>query len=182
VKDTALKTAFHASAGLGLILGAGAAAAPAAAATLELKLDVPRLSVAEYHKPYVAIWIEGAGAPAKTLNLWYDAKNREDGGTKWLAEMRQWWRKAGRQLALPTDGVTGATRAPGPQTVTLTDKHPSLAGLPAGEYVIAFEAARELGGEEVVKTAAFQWPPKGAQTLSAKGAAELGAVSVSLKP
>lgn len=181
MKDNALKTAFHASAGLGLILGVGISAAPATGATMDLKIEVPRLPVAEYHKPYVAMWIEGPGG-AKTLNLWYDAKNREDGGTKWLAEMRQWWRKAGRTLALPTDGVTGATRAAGPQSVSFTDKHPALAGLPAGEYVVAFEAARELGGQEVVKTASFQWPPKGAQTLNAKGASELGAISVSLKP
>lgn len=177
MKDTALKTVFHASAGLGLALAAG----PALAATMDVKIEVPRLKVAEYHKPYVAVWIEGVGQPARTLNLWYDAKNREDGGTKWLAEMRQWWRKAGRQLKLPTDGVTGATRAPGPQTLTFTDRHPALAGLPAGQYTLAVEAARELGGQEVVKTA-FQWPPKGAQTVSAKGASEIGAVTVSLKP
>jgi hypothetical protein len=185
VKDKSLKNAFHTArslgGGLGLVFGAGALAEPAVAASMEVKIDVPRMTAAEYHKPYVAIWIEGADRPARTLNLWYDAKNREDAGTKWLADLRQWWRKAGRTLALPTDGVTGATRAPGPQTVVFTDKHPALAGLPAGQYQIAVEAARELGGQEVVRTA-IQWPPKTAQTLSSKGAAELGAVTVSLKP
>src|SRR5438445_807412 len=33
-------------------------AAPALAADLNLKVEVPRLNVAEYHRPYVAIWIE----------------------------------------------------------------------------------------------------------------------------
>lgn len=181
MKDNVLNTAFHVSASFGLVLGAGLCAVPVMAATMEMKIEVPRMSVAEYHKPYVAIWVEGGDRPAATLNLWYDAKNREDGGAKWLADMRQWWRKAGRQLALPTDGVTGATRAPGLQTISFSDKHPALAALPPGQYQVAVEAARELGGQEVVKTT-FQWPPKTAQTLSAKGASEIGAVTISLKP
>ena len=38
----------------------GAAAGPALAQTMDVTVTIPRLSVAEYHKPYVAIWIEGA--------------------------------------------------------------------------------------------------------------------------
>ena len=44
-------------------LGAAATvAAPATAQTLTLSVAIPRLSVAEYHRPYVAIWIEKEGA------------------------------------------------------------------------------------------------------------------------
>jgi hypothetical protein len=49
---------------------AGTAAAPAAAQTLNLSVAIPRLSVAEYHRPYVAIWIEKEGAAPRTLSVW----------------------------------------------------------------------------------------------------------------
>jgi hypothetical protein len=35
----------------------GLLATPALAADLELSLEIPRLTVAEYHRPYVAVWI-----------------------------------------------------------------------------------------------------------------------------
>ena len=35
-----------------------ALAAPAAAQSIDLTVTIPRLSVAEYHRPYVAIWLE----------------------------------------------------------------------------------------------------------------------------
>ena len=50
-----------------------------------------------------------------------------------------------------------------------------------GEYQVVVEAARESGGRELVRVP-FSWPPKAAQSLSASGAHELGAVGVELKP
>ena len=38
----------------------GLLAMPAYAAELNLSVEVPQLNVAEYHRPYVAIWLEGA--------------------------------------------------------------------------------------------------------------------------
>lgn len=166
-------------AGSPVLLGL-AAVQPAAAASLDLKIELPRKSVAEFHRPYVAMWIEGA-AGNRHLNVWYEAKNREEGGRKWLAEMRQWWRKVGRTVNLQADGTSGATRAPGPQSISFGANHPALKDLPAGQYQLAVEAARELGGQEVVKTP-FSWPPTAPTTTSAKGALELGAISVVAKP
>ena len=55
----------------GASLGLGAAlSAPALAADpgmMEVSVTIPQLKVAEYHRPYVAIWVEKAGAPAKTV-------------------------------------------------------------------------------------------------------------------
>ena len=52
---------------------------------------------------------------AGTLAVWYDVRtktnNPEGEGTKWLKDMRQWWRRGGRDLSVPIDGVTSATRA-----------------------------------------------------------------------
>lgn len=153
----------------GLVLVAGAVATPALAGTVTV--TVPRLSVAEYHRPYVAIWVEptGGGA-ARTVAVWYDVKKQgNEPGTKWLSELRAWWRKGGRSLAMPADGVSGATRAPGQYTIPLpTDLKP-------GAYVLNVEAARETGGRELVSLP-LNIP---AASGRAAGKAELGAVTLS---
>ncbi|CAG2159216.1 DUF2271 domain-containing protein [Cupriavidus numazuensis] len=155
-------------------------AGPAFAADMNVKVEIPRLNVAEYHRPYVAVWVERADqSPAATLAVWYDVKNKE--GTKWLKDMRQWWRKAGRDLQMPADGISGATRAPGEHTLTFTDGKAPLGKLPAGNYQLVVEAAREVGGRELLRVP-FTWPPQSAQTARAKGEHELGGVTVDLKP
>lgn len=160
----------------------GLAGTSAWAAEVQLKLDIPRLNVAEYHRPYVAVWLEKAGEPgaAAQLAVWYDLKKPNNGGTKWLRDMRQWWRQGGRALSLPADGVSGATRAPGEAMLQL-DKHPALASLPAGNYELVVEAAREAGGREVLRLP-MSWPVKAAQQAKAQGEHELGAVQLSIKP
>ncbi|CAG9169512.1 DUF2271 domain-containing protein [Cupriavidus respiraculi] len=157
-------------------------AGAAVAAEMNVKVEIPRLNVAEYHKPYVAMWIERADQSAvSTLAVWYDVKLKDAEGTKWLKDMRQWWRKAGRDMQMPADGISGATRAPGQHAVTFTDGKAPLGKLPAGDYQLVVEAAREVGGRELLRVP-FSWPPASAQTAQAKGEHELGAVSVSVKP
>ncbi len=164
-------------------LAAAAAAAPSLAAELALKIEIPRLQVAEYHRPYVAIWIEKAGDQSHVANLsvWYDLKLRNNEGTKWLKDMRAWWRKSGRDLTMPVDGLSSATRAPGEHTLNFASSKSPLDKLQPGDYQLVVEASREVGGREVVKLP-FQWPPKAAATANAKGEHELGALSLSLKP
>lgn len=158
----------------------GLMASPALAADLTLSLEIPRLTVAEYHRPYVAVWIENADKTAvKTLAVWYDVKKKDAEGEKWLKDMRQWWRRAGRDLKMPVDGVSAATRAPGKHQVVFSAA--KIGNLPAGEYNVVVEAAREVGGVEVVRTP-FQWPPKAPATTSAAGSTELGALSLTAKP
>ncbi len=160
--------------------GAAISAAPALAADLNVTVEVPRLSVAEYHKPYVTIWIENPDATAAgTLAIWYDADSKEDHGTKWLKDMRQWWRKAGREMTFPADGISGATRAPGPQKLVFSGAKGALKDLKPGQYNLVVEAAREVGGHEAVRVP-FVWGKPG-KPATAKGAAELGAVTVFVK-
>ncbi|MGO4813682.1 DUF2271 domain-containing protein [Cupriavidus sp. 2MCAB6] len=157
-------------------------AGPAVAAEMNVKVEIPRLNVAEYHRPYVSMWIERADqSPAATLAVWYDVKHKDGEGTKWLKDMRQWWRKAGRDMQMPADGISGATRAAGEHTLTFTDAKAPLGKLPAGDYQLVVEAAREVGGRELLRVP-FAWPPKAAASAKAKGEHELGGVSVDLKP
>ena len=146
----------------------GAAAMPATAGTVAI--TIPRLSVAEYHRPYVAVWLEPAhGGAERTLALWYDVeKGGKEPGTKWLAELRSWWRKGGNSLKLPADGISGATQAPGEHVIPLP------ANLAPGTYVLNVEAARETGGRELVSVP-LTIPAVGG---GASGAAELGAVTL----
>jgi len=164
-----------------LLTFAGAAvASPAMAADLNVTVEIPRLSVAEYHKPYVAIWVENPDqTAAATLAVWYDADNKEDNGSKWLKDMRQWWRKAGRTMSFPADGISGATRAPGPQKLVFSGAKSQLSKLKPGAYTLVVEAAREVGGHEAVRVP-FTWGKPG-KPAAAKGASELGAVTVSVK-
>lgn len=159
-----------------------AAAAPAGAAEMNVKIEIPTLNVAEYHRPYLAAWIERADqSVAANLAVWYDVKKKDKEGEKWLKDMRQWWRRSGREQQMPIDGVSGATRAPGEQKLNFGSGKGPLANLAPGDYVLMVEAAREVGGRELVKVP-FQWPPKAAQNAKAQGSSELGAVALELKP
>ena len=157
-------------------------AAPAFAADLVVDVEVPRLEVAEYHHPYVALWLETpAQAHVADLSVWYDGKMTDKEGEKWLKDLRQWWRKSGRNLELPVDGVSGATRAVGTHTLTFTDSDPRLKALAAGDYVLVAEAAREVGGRELLRVP-FAWPPREATESRAQGTSELGNVVVRTRP
>lgn len=155
-------------------------AAPAGAASIDLTVTIPQLKVAEYHRPYVAIWLEQPGqAAVRNLALWYDGDNREDKGTKWLHDLRTWWRKSGRSLNLPVDGITGATRAPGPQAISFPAA--KLAGLKPGQYELVVEAAREVGGRDLVRLPVILGG-RVPQTVKASGTGELGLVTATIKP
>ncbi|MGX9962911.1 DUF2271 domain-containing protein [Roseomonas sp. F4] len=162
-------------------LAAASIATPAVAAELRIGIELPRISVAEYHRPYVASWVERPDQTAvATLAVWYDTKLRNERGQTWLRDLTQWWRRAGRGMALPADGVSGATRAPGRHELRVDADSPVLAAMPPGEYRLVVEAAREGGGREQVRVP-FQWPPS-AQDATANGSAELGAVTLGIRP
>jgi hypothetical protein len=82
---------------------------------------------------------------------------------------------------VPVDGVTGPTRPVGKHALSFKDSDPRLAGLAPGQYTLVVEAAREVGGRELLKIP-FTWKPKAAFTGSAKGTTELGAISLKIAP
>ncbi|NHZ81921.1 DUF2271 domain-containing protein [Massilia sp. CCM 8695] len=154
----------------------------AVGADLAVKFEIPQLNVAEYHRPYVAMWLERADqSVAANLSVLYDVKKKDNAGTKWVKDLRTWWRKAGRDVELPMDGVSGATRSAGEQTISFGPARTGIDKLPAGDYKLVIEAARESGGRELVRVP-FTLPLKGKQTYSARGKEELGAVSLQITP
>ena len=164
-----------------LLLTTGAAATQAA----ELKLDVeiPALQVAEYHRPYVAIWIEtDKGRHQTDLAVWYDLEMKDNEGTKWLKDLRQWWRRSGRRLDFPVDGISGATRPVGVHSLSFdTAESAALQSLAPGQYRVVVEAAREVGGRELVRLP-FSWPVRQSSQHSESGAHELGRITLQLEP
>ncbi len=158
-------------------------ATPALAADLDIDVEIPQLRVAEYHRPYVAVFLEDAQQKhAANLAVWYMSKDTAEGhGTTWLPDLRQWWRKSGRTLKVPVDGVTGPTRPAGQHALHLDTRHPALRNLPAGDYTLVVEAVREVGGRELLKIP-FSWPATRAQSGQAQGSSELGKVTLRLAP
>lgn len=162
---------------LGLLL-----ASPAMAGEMLIDVQIPRLEVAEYHRPYVAIWLERANQqPVADLAVWYDVKMKDKEGEKWLKDLRQWWRRSGRNLDMPVDGVSGATRAVGTHRLSVAADDPRLSSLEAGEYRLVVEAAREVGGRELLRVP-FSWPVSRASQQQAQGKTELGTITLTLNP
>jgi hypothetical protein len=184
------------------------AAGVASASEMNVAVELPRLEVAEYHRPYVAIWIEREDQGfVANLSVWYEEKKGRapgsasgaggpggrggqsgaagagggEGGVKWINELRTWWRKNGREQTFPIDGITGPTKPAGIHQLKFTGDKAPLASLAPGKYRVVVEAARENAGREVVRVP-FEWPAKGAQSLTNKGTTELGTVAVNVSP
>lgn len=162
-------------------------ALPASAAQLELSVQIPPLDVTEYHRPYVAVWVEREDrSVAAQLSVWYQTQRKgpaggtAESGTKWLPDLRQWWRRGGRDLAMPVDGLSGATKPVGTHDASYGHGSP-LATLPPGRYRLVVEAAREDGGRELVDLP-FDWPAKTAVSHEARGKSELGAIRLAIQP
>ncbi len=164
-----------------VLIAAMAACAAAQAADLTVKVQIPRLNVAEYHRPYVAIWIENPDqSVAKHLAVWYQTDKKKEDGTQWLKDLRQWWRRGGREQTMPIDGVTGATRPVGEHTLQFKSGDKQIAGLPNGSYNIVVEAVREVGGRELLRVP-FEWPGTQPQHASAQGKTELGTITLDIQ-
>ena len=148
---------------------------------MELKVEIPRLNVSEYHRPYVAMWIQNEKQESvANLAVWYQLKGTSEGaGTKWLPDLRQWWRRGGRDLEFPADGISGPSRPAGEHSLVIEEK--KLSGLSKGRYTLQVEAAREVGGRELLEIP-FNWPPEKPTTLEVAGKKELGKITLTINP
>lgn len=191
----------------GLIAIALSSCASALAADITVKVGIPRIPVAEYHRPYVVIWIEKAEEQKilRNLAVWYQIDPQKDDGTEFLKDLRQWWRRGGRQAAtpvdaytgatsvgaspsglrvgpaMPIDAITGATRPVGQHRLVFRAGSAPLGTLEPGKYNLTLEAVRENGGRELLRVP-FDWPATATVQNTAHGKTELGAVTVELNP
>lgn len=145
------------------------------AAQVDLSITLPRLNVAEYHAPYVAVWVEDERRQATQVAVWYDVALPNGEGQEWLKDMRQWWRRGGRALSMPVDGLSGATKGPGQHTIS-TQLSDALAELPDGNYTIMVEASREVGGREVLQLPITLPLEQNSLPIIVKGQNELDAI------
>ncbi len=152
------------------------------ASEIEVIVEIREHLIAEYHKPYVAIWVAHPDhTVAANLALWYQQGKGPKGepGEKWLKDIRRWWRKEGNKVSAA--GVTGPTKPAGRYRVQFNDVDGPLKDLPHGDYVLHVEAAREKGERELIRIP-FEWTDKGAASLAVKGEVELGYVTVTVTP
>ncbi|MGJ8671320.1 DUF2271 domain-containing protein [Rubritalea sp.] len=149
------------------------------AAEIQVNIEIPRLNVAEYHRPYVAAWIEGPDRSNKlNISVWYDTEMKKDGGEKWLKDLRQWWRKSGRALDMPVEGVSSPTKPAGTHKVTISaDQLPPLKD---GQYTLVVEASREVGGREIISIP-FTWDGTNVVTQEQAGERELGKITLKIQ-
>lgn len=161
---------LHRVAWLGLLL------ASTSQASVQLEVEIPRLNVAEYHRPYVAIWVSDTRQQRVfDAEVWYDVAMARAEGEKWLPDLRQWWRRSGRSLTMPVDGVSGATRPVGKHQINIDPA--KLDSLPAGDYILHVEASREVGGREHIQIP-FSWPADTTGKLATvQGEHELGLIT-----
>jgi hypothetical protein len=150
---------------------------------ITINIEIPQIQVAEYHRPYVALWLADERQQAVAdLGVWYDIALANQEGEKWLKDLRQWWRRSGRTLSLPVDGVSGATRAPGNHQITFNNilaDGTKLSDLPPGKYYLQVEAAREVGGREMLSFE-IQLPLEETVVVEQQGSTELGVVNANL--
>ncbi|MDF1753895.1 MAG: DUF2271 domain-containing protein [Verrucomicrobiales bacterium] len=163
------------------LLIATASSRTASSGELQATIEIPQLDVAEYHRPYLAVWIETPDRKIAThIAVWYDTEMKDKEGETWLKDLRQWWRKGGRSLTLPLDTVSGPTRPVGEHQITVSLDSDKLKNLAPGPYIFVVEASREVGGREMLRLP-FEWSDKPNVEASAEGETELGKISLTIK-
>ncbi|MFM7535548.1 MAG: DUF2271 domain-containing protein [Acidimicrobiales bacterium] len=126
----------------------------------------------QIRNPYVAVWVEDqAGNLIQTISLWY----QQGKGQKWLSDLRSWYSASNGRVPV----TTGATRAPGSFSVAWNGAGADGKPVPAGNYVLFVEAAREHGPYEITSAPITIGPAGFTIPLTDKG--ELTKLSATLK-
>lgn len=133
-----------------LLAGDTSAPETSDAAAMTLDYTLPDFSVADYNRPYLAIWISDAEQkPLKNLLLLGETE-------RWARENTRWWRRVGRRNPELLDGVARPTRGPGEYQLQWDGKDDFGVALPPSSYLLHLEASRENGGS-TYKELPFAW-------------------------
>jgi FAD:protein FMN transferase len=140
---------------------------------LAVAFEIPTMTVANYKRPFIAIWIEDADKfPLRTLALWY----HED---RWLTESKAWYRADRLRGMSETTSIVrsigAATRPAGKYTIKWDGKDNAGKPVKPGTYTVFLESVREHGTYQIIRQEmTFTGAP---QHFDFKPGSELGPVS-----
>lgn len=131
-----------------LLTVAGGAAAQAdtgwpADYAVNIDFDIPKIESSQYRAPYVSIWVtdENRNLVKHLLLLGKDEK--------WINSNFVWWKRYGRRLnAQDIDSKAKPSRKPGHYQVAWDGLDEQGKKVPAGKYILHYEATREFGGHD----------------------------------
>ena len=107
-----------------------------------VSLNIPKMDVANYERPYVAIWI--ADKDRNLIRTLLLAGNEP----RWMEENYYWHRRFGRKSGSIVDAVSEPTRRPGDYELIWDGRDHNGHVVPDGSYILHVEAAREHGGHQ----------------------------------
>ena len=123
--------------------------------------------------PYVAVWVEdSSGAMIDTIAVYFLQSSK---GTRYLSDLSSWYSEV-NTAGVDYTAVSSATQAPGAYSVSWTG--PDGTGLPAGDYIVNIESAREHGPDSLVSQPITV---AGAATVTCEDSGELVSASIELK-
>lgn len=121
---------------------------------VHFEIDRPARLEGPYRRPYVVIWAENdQGHAVRTVSLWVSLGG--SGPDQWLPDLTRWYR--GDPVRSLSDKknmvytIARPTRPPGKYTVVWDGSDDKRAPLPAGNYTISVETAREHGTHQLIR-------------------------------
>lgn len=107
-----------------------------------VNFEIPEHNVADYERPYVAVWISDDERNLVRILMLAGEQDR------WMEENYYWHRRFGRKAGSLVDAVSGPTRRPGEYTLKWDGLDDDGSPVPPGDYILHLEAAREHGGHQ----------------------------------
>jgi thiamine biosynthesis lipoprotein ApbE len=121
---------------------------------VNFEINRPEATEGRYRRPYVAIWVEDKnGFPVRTLALWISFGGA--GPFQWLPDLKRWYKGDIDRKRVEKKEilfiVSRPTRPPGRYKVIWDGKDNQGRPLPAGDYTVTIEAAREHGTYQSIR-------------------------------
>ena len=154
-------------------------------AELKLEFEINRAGGNRYRRPYIAAWVEDKDQfPVRTLVLWMQT---DEPGPRWHRDLKRWYKQDTLRRLVDDKKLIGtvsaATKPPGAYKIAWDGKDDAGKLVSKGTYTLFIEAAREhgtyqilskeftvgddevkvdLGKNEEIKSAKFEYLPRGA--------------------